>query len=71
MWHRTIDQNLDESREILEDMADAGLSLEVVGQRLLEAGLSTFTHSFDRLLATLQQQLSQRSNVDGEGGIHV
>ena len=70
VWHRTIDQNLEESRQILEDVADAGLSLEVVGQGLLEAGLSTFTHSFDRLLATLQQRLSQRSNAHGEGS-HV
>jgi transaldolase len=53
---RTIDADLDEASAVLARLADAGVELGGVADRLEQEGVSSFAASFDDLLAALSKK---------------
>jgi transaldolase len=56
---RTVDVALDESRRVIQALADHGIPMADVTDRLLVDGLSSFQKSFDTLLSGLQQKMKK------------
>jgi len=52
----TIEDGLDEAREQLAHLAELGVDLEAVTQKLLDDGVASFAESFDSLLASIQEK---------------
>ena len=53
----TVEEDVDAARRTLEQLAEAGINLQDIGERrLLEEGARLFADSFDRLLAGLQKK---------------
>jgi transaldolase/glucose-6-phosphate isomerase len=50
----TLDQDLDESRRIVERLAKVGVDLKAVTEKLQRDGLDAFVKSFDTLLASIE-----------------
>lgn len=60
---RTVDQGVDEAKEHLERLAQAGIDMDAVTRQLLEEGVASFTKSFETLMASLrtkQQTMASR-----------
>ena len=55
----TIEDGLDEAREQLTRLAELGVDLEAVTQKLLDDGVASFADSFDSLLASIQGKIAQ------------
>jgi transaldolase len=51
--HRTIDGAPEEATSVLQQLADAGVDMEDVGQTLEDEGVHSFSKSFDELLQKL------------------
>jgi transaldolase len=56
---RTVDAGLDEARDVLAKLAEAGISLDDVTRQLELDGVKSFSESFDSLLGTIQEKLDQ------------
>jgi len=56
---RTVDQNLDDARRVLADLAAQGIAMKDVTDKLLTDGLASFQKSFDSLLAGLANKSKQ------------
>jgi transaldolase len=56
---RTVDADLDEARDILARLADAGIVLDDVTRQLEIEGVKSFSESFDSLLETIAGKLRQ------------
>ncbi len=52
----TITQDVDESREVIAQLAAAGISMDVVTQELEEEGVKTFADSVTALLKTIDER---------------
>lgn len=52
----TIDQEVEEAREALQDLEEAGVDLEEVTRELEEEGVAAFAESFTALLETIQER---------------
>jgi transaldolase / glucose-6-phosphate isomerase len=52
----TVTEQVDEARETLQTLAEEGISLDGVTDKLLEKGIETFAKSFDAILTTLERQ---------------
>ncbi|MDT7541457.1 MAG: transaldolase / glucose-6-phosphate isomerase [Acidobacteriota bacterium] len=50
----TLDQDVDESRQIVERLAKVGIDLKAVTEKLQRDGLDAFVKSFDTLLASIE-----------------
>jgi transaldolase len=55
----TIEDGLDEAREQLARLAELGVDLEAVTQKLQDDGVASFAESFDSLLASIQEKVDQ------------
>ena len=53
----TIEDGLDEAREQLARLAELGVDLEAVTQKLQDDGVASFAESFDSLLASIQEKV--------------
>ena len=53
---RSLDQNVSEAYQVLNDLAEIGIDLNAVTQQLEEEGVRKFTQAFDRLTASLQEK---------------
>lgn len=53
---RTVDQNVDGARRTLEQLEDAGISMQDVTDKLLVEGLASFQKSFDSLIAGIARK---------------
>ncbi len=51
---RTLDRNLDEARQVMTDLAAAGIDLAAATAQLEEEGIASFTKSFDSLIAGVE-----------------
>lgn len=49
----SLEQNLDEARRVLEQLAEAGIELHQVTQQLQDEGVKAFADSFDSLMASI------------------
>jgi transaldolase len=57
--HRTVDAGVDEARDVLAQLATAGVVLDDVTRQLELDGVKSFSDSFDSLAASIQQKLDQ------------
>jgi transaldolase len=57
---RTIDANVDQASETLEQLAKIGIDLTDVSETLEKAGVASFAKSFDDLLAALTKKAASR-----------
>ena len=59
----TVEAGLDEARQHLASLADLGIDLDAVCEKLLVDGLKSFADSFDALLASLKSEAERLSTV--------
>lgn len=52
----TLEQGVEEARDTLEQLENAGISMEAVTAQLLDEGVKAFIASFDKLLANIAQK---------------
>ena len=55
----TINQDLDDARQALTALENAGLSLDQITQSLEEEGVRSFTEAYDDLLETIQRRMDK------------
>ncbi len=53
---RTVDRDVDEARQALQQLEKAGVSIKDVTDKLLVDGLASFQKSFDSLVAGLEKK---------------
>jgi transaldolase len=58
---RRVDTGLDEAAAVVAELADLGIDMEEVAQKLEGEGVSSFAKSFDDVLATLDDRASELS----------
>lgn len=58
---RTVDADLDHADSVWTDLAKVGVDMEDVARKLSDEGVSSFTKSFDELLAALTTKASELS----------
>ncbi len=51
-----LEDGLEEAREVILMLAKAGISLDEIGDRLLEEGLMTYASAFDGLMASIEKK---------------
>ena len=56
---RTVDRDIEAARQVTADLADAGIDLKAVTDKLEEDGIASFTASYDALLAGVEAKRSQ------------
>jgi len=56
---RTVDEDLDDARKVLDDVAAAGISIDGVTAKLERDGVSSFSDSFNSLVQTIQDRIDQ------------
>ncbi len=56
-----LEENLDDARRVLEALARTGISLDDLTARLLDDGVGKFSAAFDKLLASIDKKLRERS----------
>ena len=56
---RTIDQDADEARQVLDDLGKLGIDLADVASTLEDEGVASFSKSYDELLQSLEDKRSQ------------
>jgi transaldolase len=60
---RTVDDGVDEARQLIGDLAAAGIDMEDVSRTLESEGVASFAKSFDELM----QSLTDKANSLGGG----
>lgn len=55
----SLEENIDEARSILEDVAKLGLDLDSITDHLQIKGVKAFADSFDKLLSTLAKKITK------------
>jgi transaldolase len=53
---RTVDRDLDQAKSVIDDLAKAGIDLNVVTDQLENEGIASFTKSFEDLLAGVEHK---------------
>jgi transaldolase/transaldolase/glucose-6-phosphate isomerase len=56
-----LQDDIASSERSLEQLADLGISLEAVTQQLEDEGVEKFIQSFDKLTATLERAVQEKS----------
>jgi transaldolase len=64
---RTVDENVDAARQVMEDLAEVGIDFEAVTDKLENDGIDLFIQSFDQLLAGVEQKRSALAQEVGAG----
>lgn len=52
----TVLEGVDEARKILQELADRGIDVEALGEKLQDDGVRSFATSYDGLLATIEKR---------------
>lgn len=60
---RTIDQNVEQAREVLEKLENSGISMKDVTDQLLQEGVSSFHQSFVTLKESLEKKMGGSRSV--------
>jgi transaldolase len=55
----TINKNLDEAHQVMDDLAKVGVDMAEVGRTLEEEGVASFAKSFDELMGTLTEKAAE------------
>ena len=56
---RTVDQNLDQAQQVMDDLARLGVDMADVSRVLEQEGVAAFAKSYDELLTSLQDKAAQ------------
>src|SRR5690348_14857472 len=56
---RTVDDDVDEARRVIEQVEAAGISMDEVTRKLEEEGVAAFSESFDSLIETIEGRLGE------------
>ena len=57
---RTVDQDVDEARRVIDLVESAGVSLDAVTAKLESDGVDSFSASFDSLISTLEKSMEDQ-----------
>ena len=60
---RTVDADIDQARQLMADLADAGIDIDAVTHQLEEEGIASFVKSFESLLDGVEAKRSQLAGV--------
>jgi transaldolase len=60
---RAVDKDVDQSRQLMADLADAGIDINAVTHQLEEEGIASFIKSFESLLDGVEAKRSQLAGV--------
>ena len=60
---RAVDKEIDQSRQLMADLADAGIDIDAVTHQLEEEGIASFIKSFESLLDGVEAKRSQLAGV--------
>ncbi len=52
----SLEENLDEARMVMKNLAQVGISMDEITKKLLDDGVRLFAESFDRLLAAVEKK---------------
>jgi transaldolase/glucose-6-phosphate isomerase len=52
----SLEENIDDARAVMETLAQAGISMDEITDKLLDDGVRLFAESFDRLLAAVEKK---------------
>lgn len=55
----TINKDLDQAHQVMDDLARVGVDMADVGRTLEEEGVASFSKSFDELMGTLQEKAAE------------
>ena len=55
----TINKNIDEAHQVMDDLAKVGVDMTDVGRTLEEEGVASFSKSFDELMGTLGEKAAE------------
>jgi transaldolase len=58
---RTVDDQVDEAKHVIDELAAVGIDLTDVTDQLLREGLASFSKSFDSLIAGIETKVAQLS----------
>jgi transaldolase len=64
---RTVDQNLDEARQLMADLASVGIDMTAVTTQLEDEGIASFTKSYDALIDGVEGKRSQIADAVAAG----
>lgn len=62
---RTVDQHVDEAREVINTLAEVGIDLAAVTAQLEDEGIASFAKSFETLLAGVESKRSSLAETAG------
>jgi transaldolase/glucose-6-phosphate isomerase len=54
----TLTENIDQARETMEGLAEAGISIDAVSTQLLDEGIQLFVKAFEKLLDGIDRKLT-------------
>ena len=61
---RTVDRDVDQAREVIEQVRAAGVDLDrIVLDELVHEGVEAFAESYDSLLAALERKASELAHA--------
>ncbi len=60
---RTVDVGIDEARQLMTDLAAAGIDMTSITRQLEDEGIATFTKSYDGLIEGVEGKRSQLASV--------
>ena len=52
----SLEENLKEARTVMQNLVQAGISMDEITKKLLDDGVRLFADSFDRLLAAVENK---------------
>ena len=55
----TINKDLDQAHQVMDDLARVGVDMAAVGQTLEEEGVASFAKSFDELMGALNDKAAE------------
>ena len=58
-----LEQNIDEARQVLQQLPALGISLDEVTRQLEKEGVDKFNKPFDKLMETLPRRASRQSTI--------
>ena len=64
---RTVDQDLEEARQVMADMAAVGIDMTAVTKQLEDEGIATFTKSYDALIDGVEGKRSKIADAVAAG----
>ena len=63
----TITENVEQSRQLMDQLAEINIDMQAVTQQLEEEGVASFFKSFENLLKIVENKRSHFQGVNGAG----